>query len=129
MAQRGVRLGLWLTVALVSACATPEPKPAPPPPTPPKPAPSSPMPTAPTLPPAAAPAPQAPPPTPSADACGAGALQYLVGKPHTEIPPPVYPSRRRVVCSTCVMTQDYEPSRLTILFSAATGLVTSVKCG
>ena len=126
MAQGGVRPGLWLLVALVSACAAPEPKPAPPtPPDPSAPAPNAPAPP----PPAAAPALQTPSPTPGTDACGASTLQHLIGKPHTDIPPPVYPSLRRVVCSTCVMTQDYQASRLTILFSAATGLITAVKCG
>jgi hypothetical protein len=87
-------------------------------------------------PPAAAPAP-APPPPPVApqpppapkDSCGAAPLQYLVGKPRTDIPVPVNPSRRRVVCSTCVMTHDYISTRQTIAYDAQTGLVTAVKCG
>jgi len=71
----------------------------------------------------------APPATPRRDACGASELQYLVGKPRADIPVPVNPSRRRVVCSTCVMTQDVVPSRQTIIYDASTGLVTSVRCG
>jgi hypothetical protein len=125
MAQRGLKGGAGLVLALVAACATPAPAPKPGPPAaaaPPAPA---------AAPPPAAPAPPAPAPAPapSADACGASTLQYLVGKPHTDIPAPVYPSRRRVVCSTCVMTQDHQSDRQTILFSAQTGLVTSVTCG
>ncbi len=73
--------------------------------------------------PVAAPAPRPP------DTCGAAALQYLVGKPHTDIPPALYPSRRRVVCSTCVTTQDYASWRQTITYDEQTGLVTSVRCG
>ncbi|MFI4977002.1 MAG: hypothetical protein ACHP84_20920, partial [Caulobacterales bacterium] len=64
-----------------------------------------------------------------ADSCGAAQLQSLVGKPRTEIPIPLEPSLRRVACTTCPITQDYSPSRQTILFDAETGLVTSVKCG
>lgn len=63
------------------------------------------------------------------DQCGAQALQYLVGKPRTDIPVPLYPSTRRVVCSTCVVTQEYRANRQTITFNSDTGLITSVKCG
>jgi len=121
MAQGGVRVGLLMALAL-TACA------APPPPAPP-----------PTAAPAQTPPPPAPPPEESApppapkpppkDACGASDLQYLVGKPRTEIPVPVNPSRRRVVCSTCVMTQDVATFRQTIIYDADTGLVTAVRCG
>lgn len=78
---------------------------------------------------------EAPPPPPPpkpvawADQCGASGLQYLVGKPKTDIPIPLEPSRRRVVCSTCPMTMDYSPVRQTILFDVNSGIVTEVKCG
>jgi len=68
------------------------------------------------------------PPKP-ADSCGAAALQYLVGKPRTDIPVPVNPGMRRVVCSTCMITQDYVEGRQTITYDTQTGLVTSVRCG
>ncbi|WP_443749144.1 proteinase inhibitor i78 [Asticcacaulis solisilvae] len=64
----------------------------------------------------------------SNDTCGAAALQYLVGKPRTEIPVPLQPSQRRVVCSTCVTTQEFRADRQTIVFDSDTGLITSVKC-
>ena len=63
------------------------------------------------------------------DQCGAAALQYLVGRPRTEIPVPLQPSTRRVVCSTCVITQDYRADRQTIVFDSDTGLIKSVACG
>jgi len=63
------------------------------------------------------------------DQCGAAALQSLIGKPRTDIPVPLYPSKRRVVCSTCVMTQEFRADRQTIVFDSDTGLITSVKCG
>ncbi|HEY1426150.1 MAG TPA: proteinase inhibitor i78 [Caulobacteraceae bacterium] len=90
-------------------------------------------------PPAPAPVAQAPPPPPpmlsppqalgSGDTCRADPLQYLIGKPHTEIPPPVNPSLRRVACSTCVLTMDRNAARQTIMYDSRTGLVQSVKCG
>jgi hypothetical protein len=125
MAQGGVRLRQgWLGMAKVAAaialatlgaCAAPAPPPPPP-------APEAPPPPPPVL---------SPPrlPAPPKDSCGAAPLQSLVGRPRTEIPVPVYPDRRRVVCSTCVMTQDYLASRLTIIFDSGTGLVKSVRCG
>ncbi len=90
--------------------------------------PTQPMPAAPTI-----PRPSPPPATayhPMAnDQCGAQALQYLVGKPRTEIPVPLQPSTRRVVCSTCAATQEYRADRQTIVFDADTGIIKSVTCG
>ena len=63
------------------------------------------------------------------DQCGAAALQYLVGRPRTEIPVPLQPSTRRVVCSTCVITRDYRADRQTIVFDSDSGLIKSVACG
>ena len=75
--------------------------------------------------------PSPPPPARSrpADACGASALAYLVGRPRTEIPVPTDPSRRRVTCTTCPVTQDVRPDRQTITYDAATGRVVGVTCG
>ena len=42
---------------------------------------------------------------------------------------PVNPSLRRVVCSTCMITEDYNPGRQTITYDDKTGLVLSVRCG
>ena len=47
------------------------------------------------------------------DQCHAADFQYLVGKPKTEIPVAADLSKRRVYCSTCVVTLDYRPMRLT----------------
>jgi hypothetical protein len=61
--------------------------------------------------------------------CEAASLAWLVGKPRSAIPVPVYPSLRRVSCTTCLVTQDYVPARTDIIFDNATGLITDVKCG
>lgn len=115
---RAARPAVAIALAVLGACAEPATRPAPPPP-----APAAPAPPAPTV--------LTPPrmPAPAKDACGAAAMQSLVGRPRTEIPVPVYPGRRRVVCSTCVMTQDYIASRLTIIYDSSSGLVKSVRCG
>ena len=119
MAQGSMRrgAGLWAVAALIAVGACTAPPPPPPAPAAPPPAPPPPV--------AAAPA---PPPKPH-DSCGASALQYLVGKPRTDIPVPVNPAMRRVVCSTCVITQDFIGARQTIMYDSQTGLVTSVRCG
>ncbi len=63
------------------------------------------------------------------DQCGASGLQYLVGKPRTEIPVPLDPGARRVVCSTCVTTREFRADRQTIVFDTETGIIKSVTCG
>lgn len=68
-------------------------------------------------------------PDPASTTCEAPSLAYLVGRPKTDIPVPVDPSRRRVSCATCPVTQDYRPDRTNIIFDQTTGLVTAVKCG
>ena len=61
--------------------------------------------------------------------CDAAALTYLIGKLRTEIPVPVEPARRRVYCSSCIITEDYVPDRTDIVFDSQTGIITEVKCG
>ena len=74
-------------------------------------------------------APANPAPSTKGDTCGAGGLTYLVGKPRTEAPAPVDPSKRRVYCSTCAVPMDYRKDRLNVVFNKATDLITAVKCG
>jgi hypothetical protein len=122
MAQGSLKV--WATAVLVVLGACTEPRATPTPPAPTRPAPTR------APPPAGELAPRRPQsPSASNDACGASDLQSLVGKPRTEIPIPVLPSRRRVICSTCPMTQDYVPYRQTIIYDANTGRVKTVKCG
>ena len=64
-----------------------------------------------------------------ADACGAAALSHLVGKNKREIPVPVDPSRRRVACTTCPVTEDLRPWRLNIFYDQKTRVITEVRCG
>lgn len=64
-----------------------------------------------------------------ADVCKAGELQWLVGKPRSEIPVPVDVVNRRVVCSACPVTEDYSPYRLNIFYNQQTGIVERVSCG
>ena len=74
--------------------------------------------------------PAAPPgPRPAPDQCGLSELRGVVGKSRLEIPIPLEPGRRRVVCETCPRSQDFVAGRQTVLFDARSGLVTSVSCG
>ena len=78
----------------------------------------------------AAPAPVAPPESrPAPDQCGLDELRGLVGRSRLEIPIPLEPGRRRVLCETCPRSEDVVAGRQTVLFDARTGLVTSVSCG
>ena len=79
-----------------------------------------------------APRPVAPPPapaTPAGDQCGAADLQGLVGKPRSEIPIPIDPTKQRVACTTCPVTMDFSPRRLNFFFDAATGVIKEIRCG
>ena len=69
------------------------------------------------------------PSNPTADMCRAGELQWLVGKPKTDIPVPVDVVNRRVTCTTCPVTEDYSPTRLNIFFNEQTEIVEQVRCG
>lgn len=69
------------------------------------------------------------PDNPTADLCRAGEMQWLVGKPKTDIPVPVDVVNRRVTCTTCPVTEDYSPHRLNIFFNEQTGIVEQVRCG
>ncbi|ESQ78858.1 hypothetical protein AEYBE204_12810 [Asticcacaulis sp. YBE204] len=106
-------LALLSLLALAACSTTPPPPPAPNPQ------------------PVARPTPQKPPEFKPVDAdrCEAKALQYLVGKPRTDIPVPLEPSKRRVLCSTCAATMDFNPERQTIVFDTDTGIIKSVNCG
>jgi hypothetical protein len=78
--------------------------------------------------------PPPPPPPPQADRgavnqCDAKALAHLVGKNKSEIPVPVNPSLRRVACTACPVTMDFNPRRTNIFFDADTGIIKEVKCG
>jgi len=56
-------------------------------------------------------------------------MQRLVGRPRSEIPVPLVPSRQRVACTTCPVTFDYSPGRLNFFFDADTGIIKEVRCG
>jgi hypothetical protein len=128
MAKRGLRSWAALALVLVAGCTAPPstleaPAPSPPPPTLPAPPPVA------VSPPALSAAPPPVRPAPIHDACGAWELQSLIGRPRTEIPVPVDPSRRQVLCSTCPVSPDYVPYRQTIIYDAESGLVKDVRCG
>ncbi|MGA0544380.1 hypothetical protein ACO2Q1_03800 [Brevundimonas sp. VNH65] len=69
------------------------------------------------------------PPPAMTDMCKAEGLQWLVGRPRTEIPIAADIVNRRVVCTTCPVTEDYSPYRLNIFFNAETDKVELVRCG
>ena len=117
MAKGSVRAWLAAGLVLLAAGCTEPDKPAPAPP---------PVAEAPPAPPSVVSPPQA---LGASDTCGADPLQYLIGKPRTDIPVPVNPGQRRVVCSSCAVTQDFNATRQTIVYDSQTGLVRSVKCG
>lgn len=113
MGKTGIRRAALAALTLAAACA-PVKAPAPP---------AAPAPVV------VAPPPPPPPPPEPPDYCGARELQHLVGKHRTQIPVPVVPALRRVACTTCPVTMDYNPKRLNIYFEQSTGIIKEVKCG
>ena len=69
-----------------------------------------------------------PMPVNSPDTCGAGRLQYLVGKSRFQIPVPADLNSQRVVCTTCVRSDLVDPRRVTVLYDQPSGVVTKVVC-
>lgn len=69
------------------------------------------------------------PPAEMTDMCKANDLQWLVGRSRTEIPIGADIVNRRVLCTTCPVTQDFSPYRLNIFFNADTDKVELVRCG
>ena len=69
------------------------------------------------------------PPPAMTDMCKAQGLQWLVGRSRTEIPIAADIVNRRVVCTTCPVTEDFSPYRLNIFFNAETDKVELVRCG
>ncbi len=63
------------------------------------------------------------------DTCGAGAYQYLVGKPKSEIPPKPPGRIWRVVSNKQAVTMDYVEARLDIVWDSETKRVLHVRCG
>ncbi len=78
--------------------------------------------------PSAVPAPP-PEPRPASDQCGLSELKGVVGRSRLDIPIPLEPGRRRVLCDTCPRSPEIVPGRQTVLFDARTGLVTAASCG
>lgn len=68
-------------------------------------------------------------PQSDADMCKAAEMQWLVGKPRSQIPVPVDVVNRRVACTTCPVTEDYSPYRLNIFYNQQSGLIEQVRCG
>jgi hypothetical protein len=63
------------------------------------------------------------------DTCGAKTYAWVVGKSKDRIPPAPSGKVVRVVCTTCMMTMDFNAERVNIFFDRKTGLVTRLSCG
>ena len=61
--------------------------------------------------------------------CKADAYRGYVGKNRSELPVTPAGETRRVVCSTCAVTMDFNPERVNIVYDTTSNLVTEVKCG
>ncbi len=62
------------------------------------------------------------------DLCRMSQWGHLIGQPESAIPRDQLPAGARVICATCMVTQDFRPDRLNITLSAD-GRVASMRCG
>lgn len=69
------------------------------------------------------------PPSNELGQCKADAYRSYIGKNRSELPAAAPGEVRRVVCSTCAVTMDFNPNRVNIVYDTASNLVTEVKCG
>lgn len=77
---------------------------------------------------AAACAPVTPPPGPGGPwRCDAEGTRSLIGSHFAAVTFPA-DANVRFVCTTCPMTRDYRPDRLTILYDEPTGIIREVRC-
>ena len=97
-----------LSLALLTACATPA--------TPTPPAPGTPPPVA-GIPPA------------SEDSCRAADYAHVIGDDYRDVPAAPPGRVFRVVCTTCAMTKDLNVQRLNFFYDQATGKVVRLSCG
>ena len=93
-----------LTLALLTACATPAPVVVTPPAQPPL-------------------------PPPSEDTCRAATYADTLGDDYRTVPPAPEGRVFRVVCTTCAMTMDFNAQRLNFFYDQTTGKVVRLSCG
>lgn len=62
------------------------------------------------------------------DTCGMAAHANLIDVHESAIDRASLPAGARVICATCLVTQDYAPARLNLHLSAQ-GRVASMRCG
>ncbi len=93
-----------LSLALLTACASPPPVTVAPPP-------------GPALPPA------------GADTCRAATYASYLGQDHRQVPPAPDGLTFRVACTTCAVTEDFSAQRLNFFYDAASGKVVQLTCG
>lgn len=69
------------------------------------------------------------PPTDAPDQCKASQYRSYIGRNRSTLPPKPEGETWRVVCTTCAMTMDYNPTRLNIVYEERTGIIRQVNCG
>ena len=61
--------------------------------------------------------------------CKADQYQRFIGRHRSELPAKPADDFRRVTCTTCPVTMDYNPRRLNIFYEESSGIIREVKCG
>jgi hypothetical protein len=61
--------------------------------------------------------------------CRAENYQRFIGRHRATLPQTPADENWRLACSTCAVTMDYNPTRLTIVYDTRTELIQSARCG
>lgn len=69
------------------------------------------------------------PPADGAEQCPAARYRPYIGRQQSELPAAAPGETRRVVCDTCAVTMDYNPTRVNVIFDTRTNVVKQVTCG
>ena len=93
-----------LSIALLTACASPPPVTVTPP-------------SGPALPPA------------GEDTCRAASFASYVGRDYRDVPPAPDGLTFRVACTTCAVTEDFSAQRLNFFYDEKTGRIVRLTCG
>ena len=68
-------------------------------------------------------------PVAQTDECGAARYHYLVGRAKSDIPATPIGAHWRIACTTCMVTMDFVPARLTIFYDEHTKIIKLLRCG
>ena len=66
---------------------------------------------------------------PREDYCHMADAKPLIGRPVSEVPRPRHGYAHRFVCASCLVSTEFSPRRLNVIYDPGTLKVTALQCG